>query len=173
MTLAAQKAASRSVVSLLAMLLVGCAQSQNGVAGTAVTPTSAASSTTELKRVAVGDCCSLAVPASAKVASSGATIDSLAFAHYKVGESEVFADLRSLDGIAANAGALNTERDVEQAGIAGYQNRLRYTFRSGARIDTLSVTVICPALRCELAEQVFSSVEVNGKAVLRRSVSGM
>jgi hypothetical protein len=173
MMLAAQKAASRSVVSLLAMLLVGCAQLQNSVAGTAVTLASAASSTANLKRVAVGECCSLVVPASAEAASSGVTIDSLAFAHYKVGASEVFADLRSLVGIAADAGALNTERDVEQAGVAGYQNRLQYTFRSGARIDTLSVTVICPTLRCELAEQVFSSVEVNGKAVLRRSVSGM
>ncbi len=173
MMLATHKAASQSVISLLAMLLVGCAQSQNGVAGTAVTQTSAASSTAALKRVAVGECCSIAVPASAEVASSGITIDSLAFAHYKIGASEVFADLRSLIGMATDAGELNIERDVEQAGIAGYQNRLRHTFRSGARIDTLSVTVICPALRCELAEQVFSSVEVNGKAVLKRSVSGM
>lgn len=166
MMLATQKAAKQRIVSLLAMLLVGCAQSQNGVAGTAATRTSAASLTAALKHVAVGACCSLAVPASAEMVSSGVAIDSLAFAHYKIGASEVFADLRSLVGIAADAGALNIERDVEQAGIAGYQNHLRYTFRSGARIDTLSVTVICSALRCELTEQVFSSVEVNGKAVL-------
>jgi hypothetical protein len=173
MMLATQKVASRSIISLLAMLLIGCAQSQSGVAGTAVKLSPAASSAADLKRVAVGECCSLAVPASAEVASTGVTIDSLAFVHYKIGASEVFADLRSLVGIAADAGSLNTERDVEQAGIAGYQNRLRYTFRSGARSDTLSVTVICPALRCELAEQVFSSVEVDGKAVLKRSVSGV
>lgn len=172
MTFATQKVASQSVSSLLAMLLVGCVQSQNIVTGTDARQTSAESSTAALKRIAVGECCSLSVPASAEVASSEVTIDSLAFAHYKIGVSEVFVDLRSLVGIAADAGALNTERDVKQMGIAGYQNRLRYTFRSGARIDTLSVTVICPALRCELAEQVFSSVEVNGKAVLRRSASG-
>ncbi len=170
--LVTRKAAILSVVSLPVMLLVGCAQSQNGVTGTTATQASAAASAAALMRVAIGECCSLAVPASAEVASSGVRIDSLAFVHYKIGASEVFADLRSLTGISAGVGSLNTERDVEQSGIAGYQNRLRYTFRSGARIDALSVTVICPALRCELAEQVFSSIEVNGKAVLKRRVTG-
>ena len=173
MMLATRRVVSQSIVSLLAMLLVSCAQSQNGVAGTAVKPTPTASSAADLKRIAVGECCSFAVPASAEVASAGVTIDSLAFVHYKIGASEVFADLRSLVGIAAGAGSLNTERDVEQAGITGYQNRLRYTFRSGVRIDALSVTVICPTLRCELAEQIFSSVEVNGKAVDEQSVNGV
>lgn len=161
-----------AALSVVCLALAGCASTTGVTTAGNGSPDQARAIVTggapdapidDWRRVALGDCCSFPVPAKAEDVLRGALIDSEAAAHFRVGGSEIIADLTSPTGLTAVTIAPEVRRNVQQASIDGYQNTLRHSFKNGSRTSRLSVTVICPEKDCELATRILGEVEISGK----------
>lgn len=135
-------------------------QADVGSAGTQTAQTSQWPTSSDWRVIQLGDCCEISVPSSAVDESGGQLIDSQAGARYRVGNVLITADLRGLPGLALNGPRQETERDVSQLGIDGYQNRTTIIVDRGPPGRQLSVNVICQERNCPLADRVLASVRV-------------
>ena len=137
------------------LLLAGC---QLPAETTEVSSSQASPAPINWRTIQLGDCCQMSVPRNATDASGRQLVDSEAGARFQLGQQLITADLRKLPGLKLSGPREKVERNVEQVGIDGFQNRMTVMLNQGPPARQLTVNVTCPVRDCLLADQVLNSV---------------
>ncbi len=152
------------MIKMLIVVLVGLALATpaSAVRSAATVPASSQASPAPMnwRTVQLGDCCQMSVPGNATDVSGRQLVDSEAAARFQLEQQLITADLRTLPGLKLSGPREKVERNVEQVGIDGFQNRMTVILKEGPPARQLAVNITCPERDCSLADQVLSSVRV-------------
>lgn len=152
------------LAAIVCLLLAGCQlpAETTEVRTAAALPDSSQASPTPMnwRTIQLGDCCQMSVPRNATDVSGRQLVDSEAGARFQLEQRLITADLRTLPGLKLSGPREKVERNVEQVGIDGFQNRMTVILNEGPPARQLTVNVTCPERDCSLADQVLNSVRV-------------